>query len=157
MSFLMSAELRRYRNRFVFKKCMNKRNLLVQETRNPIPNIKEMFLAPALQIPMVQRLAETTLVTAERRSRMVRRLNISIVMGNNLCNIGLTQNSHTPPAEDGSAPLTRGELRRLRRSYRCCLSYLLLKKLRVRRLYLNFPSGCGNDTDSCAICDTRFS
>ena len=31
--------------------------------------------------------------------------------------IGLTQNSHTPPAEDGSAPLTRGELRRLRRSY----------------------------------------
>ena len=23
--------------------------------------------------------------------------------------LGLTQNSHTPPAEDGSAPLTRGE------------------------------------------------
>ena len=31
--------------------------------------------------------------------------------------LGLTQNSHTPPAEDGSAPLTRGELRRLRMSY----------------------------------------
>ena len=85
MSFLMSAELRRYRNRYDFKRFMNRRNSLVRETRNPIPNIKEMFLAPALQIQMVQRLAETTLVTAEavRNIRNVMDSNILKSYGKN--------------------------------------------------------------------------
>src|SRR3989338_8221597 len=86
MSFLMSAELRRYRNRYDFKRFMNRRNSLVRETRNPIPNIKEMFLAPALQIQMVQKLGAMMPVHVERRNRMVRRLSTSTVMGNNLGN-----------------------------------------------------------------------